>query len=125
MRYFIGLSYDGTAYHGWQAQKNAISIQKVLGDALSMMLREEVSLTGCGRTDAGVPLLQVSHWASRGSSFPRSPSSLCLPGVRVALGPRNVEWDHPVDNYAILNLPAVVPLKAALPGASADFEPFG
>ena len=54
MRYFIGLSYDGTAYHGWQAQKNAISIQKVLGDALSMMLREEVSLTGCGRTDAGV-----------------------------------------------------------------------
>ncbi|MEI8007210.1 MAG: tRNA pseudouridine(38-40) synthase TruA, partial [Bacteroidota bacterium] len=54
MRYFLGLSYDGTAYHGWQAQKNAISIQKVLGDALSMMLREEVSLTGCGRTDSGV-----------------------------------------------------------------------
>ena len=54
MRYFIGLSYDGTAFHGWQAQKNAISIQKVLGDALSMMLREDISLTGCGRTDTGV-----------------------------------------------------------------------
>ncbi len=54
MRYFINLSYNGTNYHGWQAQKNAISIQKVLTDALCMMLREEVSLTGCGRTDAGV-----------------------------------------------------------------------
>jgi len=54
MRYFISLAYDGTAYHGWQAQKNAISIQKVLTDALGMMLREPVSLTGCGRTDTGV-----------------------------------------------------------------------
>ena len=54
MRYFIKLAYDGTAYHGWQAQKNAISIQKVLTDALAMMLREDVSLTGCGRTDTGV-----------------------------------------------------------------------
>ncbi len=54
MRYFINLPYNGTNYHGWQAQKNAISIQKVLTDALCMMLREEVSLTGCGRTDAGV-----------------------------------------------------------------------
>ncbi len=54
MRYFILLSYDGTNFHGWQAQKNAISIQKILCDALGMMLREDVSLTGCGRTDAGV-----------------------------------------------------------------------
>jgi len=54
MRYFILLSYDGTNFHGWQAQKNAISIQKILADALSMMLRENISLTGCGRTDTGV-----------------------------------------------------------------------
>jgi tRNA pseudouridine38-40 synthase len=54
MRYFIKLSYDGTNYHGWQAQKNAISIQRILADALSMMLREDISLTGCGRTDSGV-----------------------------------------------------------------------
>ncbi|MCX6286086.1 MAG: tRNA pseudouridine(38-40) synthase TruA [Bacteroidetes bacterium] len=54
MRYFIRLSYDGTSYHGWQAQKNAISIQKVISDALSMMLKENVSLAGCGRTDTGV-----------------------------------------------------------------------
>ena len=54
MRYFILLSYDGTNFHGWQAQKNAISIQKILNDALGMMLREDISLTGCGRTDTGV-----------------------------------------------------------------------
>ena len=54
MRYFILLSYDGTNFHGWQAQKNAISIQKIISDALSMMLRENISLTGCGRTDTGV-----------------------------------------------------------------------
>jgi len=53
-RYFIKLSFDGTLYHGWQSQKNAISIQKVLSDALSMILREDVCLTGCGRTDSGV-----------------------------------------------------------------------
>ena len=54
MRYFIQLSYDGTNFHGWQSQKNAVSIQKILAEALSMMLREEIRLTGCGRTDTGV-----------------------------------------------------------------------
>jgi tRNA pseudouridine38-40 synthase len=54
MRYFIKLSYDGTSFHGWQAQRNAISIQKILADAISMMVREQVNLTGCGRTDTGV-----------------------------------------------------------------------
>jgi tRNA pseudouridine38-40 synthase len=54
MRYFIKLSFDGTSFHGWQTQKNALSVQTALSDALSMMLREKVSITGCGRTDTGV-----------------------------------------------------------------------
>jgi tRNA pseudouridine38-40 synthase len=53
-RYFIKLAYDGTRYHGWQIQKNAGSVQQVLTDALSMILRLPVKLTGAGRTDAGV-----------------------------------------------------------------------
>lgn len=57
MRYFIRLSYDGTGFHGWQAQKNAISIQRVLSEAISLILRDEISLTGCGRTDTGVHAL--------------------------------------------------------------------
>ncbi len=53
-RYFIELAYDGSNYHGWQIQPDAISIQEELQKALSMMLREEVKVVGCGRTDAGV-----------------------------------------------------------------------
>ncbi len=53
-RYFIQLSYDGTAYHGWQIQPNGISVQETLEKALSVVAREAVSVTGAGRTDAGV-----------------------------------------------------------------------
>lgn len=54
MRYFLEISYDGTAYHGWQYQNNAISIQQVLSEALSTILRSDVKIVGSGRTDAGV-----------------------------------------------------------------------
>lgn len=54
MRYFIKLAYLGTAYHGWQRQPNAITVQQVLEDALAKLLRTKVELVGCGRTDTGV-----------------------------------------------------------------------
>jgi tRNA pseudouridine38-40 synthase len=53
-RYFIELSFDGTHYHGWQIQPNSVSIQQTLSEAASAVLREEISFTGCGRTDTGV-----------------------------------------------------------------------
>ncbi len=53
-RYFIQLSYDGTAYHGWQIQPNGISVQETVERALSVVAREAVAVTGAGRTDAGV-----------------------------------------------------------------------
>jgi len=53
-RYFIELSYDGTAYHGWQSQYNAVSVQEVLNKTLSTVLREPIETLGCGRTDTGV-----------------------------------------------------------------------
>jgi tRNA pseudouridine38-40 synthase len=54
-RYFIRLSYDGSAFHGWQRQPNAVSVQEVLEEALCKILRQEkVITTGCGRTDSGV-----------------------------------------------------------------------
>ncbi|MBR6037020.1 MAG: tRNA pseudouridine(38-40) synthase TruA [Bacteroidaceae bacterium] len=63
MRYFIYLSYDGTRYHGWQIQPNGISVQEVLGKALSTLLREPIEVTGAGRTDAGVNAsLMVAHF---------------------------------------------------------------
>src|SRR5207247_1185062 len=45
---------DGTAYHGWQKQANAVGIQNVLEKNLAVILKEAVSTSGAGRTDAGV-----------------------------------------------------------------------
>lgn len=53
-RYFISLSYDGSRYHGWQVQPNGISVQQTLAEALSVIMRRPVEITGAGRTDAGV-----------------------------------------------------------------------
>ncbi|MBE5039863.1 tRNA pseudouridine(38-40) synthase TruA [Oscillospiraceae bacterium DSM 107454] len=49
--------YDGTHYHGWQRQKNGITVQQVLEDTLSRLTGETISVTGCSRTDAGVHAL--------------------------------------------------------------------
>lgn len=54
MRYFLTLAYNGTAFHGWQRQPNAISVQQVLEEALSTLLREPIAIVGAGRTDTGV-----------------------------------------------------------------------
>ncbi|MDG1728855.1 MAG: tRNA pseudouridine(38-40) synthase TruA [Algibacter sp.] len=59
MRYFIELSYNGSAYHGWQNQPNGITVQEVVENALSTLLNEPVSVMGAGRTDAGVHASQL------------------------------------------------------------------
>ena len=53
-RYFIFISYKGTFYHGWQIQPNSVTVQKILDNALSVVLSEKISTTGAGRTDTGV-----------------------------------------------------------------------
>ncbi len=63
MRYFIYLSYKGTAYHGWQVQPNGITVQEVLSNALFTFLREKIDIIGAGRTDAGVHAKEmVAHF---------------------------------------------------------------
>lgn len=54
MRYFFEISYKGTNYHGWQSQKNAVGVQEVIQKALCLILQEDVSVSGSGRTDTGV-----------------------------------------------------------------------
>ncbi len=54
MRYFIELSYHGKMYHGWQIQPNENSVQETIEKALSVLLRDEITVVGCGRTDTGV-----------------------------------------------------------------------
>jgi tRNA pseudouridine38-40 synthase len=57
-RYFIEVSYKGTAYSGFQVQKNANSIQAEIEKALSVFFKQTFSLTGSSRTDSGVHALQ-------------------------------------------------------------------
>lgn len=54
MRVKLTLRYDGSEFHGWQVQKNALTVQETLGKAFFSLLGKTVDLTGCSRTDAGV-----------------------------------------------------------------------
>jgi len=53
-RYFVKCAYDGTDFSGWQIQINVPSIQELLQDSFSTVLRQTIEIVGCGRTDAGV-----------------------------------------------------------------------
>lgn len=50
----LSLCYDGSNYHGWQIQKNALTVQEVFQSALFKILNEGVNIKGCSRTDSGV-----------------------------------------------------------------------
>ena len=54
----LRLMYDGSRYHGWQVQKNEISVAQTLEEALSKICEHPVKTVGCGRTDAGVHALR-------------------------------------------------------------------
>ncbi len=53
-RYFLRLAYDGSAFHGWQVQENAHTVQAEITEKISLMLKEDLQVIGCGRTDTGV-----------------------------------------------------------------------
>ncbi len=59
LRYFIEIAYKGKNYFGWQRQPNDISVQQVLEETLSTLLRNEIKITGAGRTDTGVHAKQL------------------------------------------------------------------
>ncbi|WP_295654827.1 tRNA pseudouridine(38-40) synthase TruA [uncultured Mucilaginibacter sp.] len=58
-RFFIEIAFNGTPYHGWQAQPNAVAVQEVLDKALSTIFRQAIETVGCGRTDTGVHARQL------------------------------------------------------------------
>lgn len=75
-KYKLIIAYDGTQYSGWQMQPNALSIQEVLEEKLKVLTKTRTSLTGAGRTDAGVHAIgQVAHFKVEA---PFSPSLLRL-----------------------------------------------
>ena len=54
MKFILKLSYNGTAYHGWQKQDNANSVQSMIENALKIITGLAIDIVGCGRTDTGV-----------------------------------------------------------------------
>ncbi len=79
MRYVLKIAYDGTAYAGWQRQKNALSVQEALESALYMALGIDVRMTASGRTDAGVHAAgQVCHFDSEEITVPPNRMPDCL-----------------------------------------------
>ena len=65
MRYKAIVSYDGTRYHGFQSQKNALGIQQVIEKSFRLMTQTEIKIHSAGRTDKGVHAVgQVFHFDS-------------------------------------------------------------
>lgn len=63
MRYFMQLAYRGAPFHGWQSQPGAVTVQSVIEDALSIIMRTEMKIVGAGRTDAGVNArMMIAHF---------------------------------------------------------------
>jgi len=64
-RYFVYLSYNGKKYCGWQIQPNGMTVQQKLEESLSVLLKEQISVVGAGRTDSGVHASgMVAHFSS-------------------------------------------------------------
>lgn len=53
-RLLLTIQYDGTNYHGWQVQKNALTVQEVVQNAIEKVFGERLDVKGCSRTDSGV-----------------------------------------------------------------------
>lgn len=68
-RFFAELAFDGSKYHGWQIQQNALSVQEVFNKALAVLLRQSVETVGCGRTDTGVHARQLFVHFDRAISY--------------------------------------------------------
>ena len=80
------IEYDGTNYHGWQIQPNAVSIQETIEDRLQKITQEEIRLIAAGRTDAGVHAIeQVANFSTKSqldlSNIQRGLNSMLPPDI--------------------------------------------
>ena len=93
----LKLRYDGSAYHGWQIQKEDRSVCETVQDSLKEVFGGDIKLTGCGRTDAGVHALSYCANFKTEATIPceRIPLAVNsrLPGDIAVLDARDVEDD--------------------------------
>jgi tRNA pseudouridine38-40 synthase len=71
VRHFVEASFLGTNYVGWQRQPNGISVQEVIENSISTVLRKQIQIVGCGRTDAGVHAQQYFFHFDTDKSLPK------------------------------------------------------
>lgn len=90
MRWFIDMAYRGAPFHGWQVQPGVVTVQSVLEDALSRLVRRPTPVTGAGRTDAGVNARRmVAHvdlpdgLDASDTRFVRSLNAMCGPDIAI------------------------------------------
>lgn len=92
-RYFMQLGYRGAPFSGWQVQPGAVTVQSVLEQALTTLLRTPTAVVGAGRTDAGVNAsMMVAHFDADRLLEPRAVNSLIGPDIAV-YGIRQVHDD--------------------------------
>jgi tRNA pseudouridine38-40 synthase len=118
----LTLEYDGSLYHGWQFQDNAVSVQEILSKAIKALTGEDVMPTGAGRTDAGVHACgQVANFRTESpipaERFTPALNSLLPPGIAVLRSEEAEEGFHARFSakgkhyrYLILNRPQRSPI---------------
>lgn len=89
MRIKLIVEYDGTNYCGWQRQKNGIAVQQVIEETLCKLTDESITITGAGRTDAGVHAVgQVAHFDTNSTippdKFSYALNSILPPDIRIS-----------------------------------------
>lgn len=85
-RYFIELAYNGTSYHGWQSQPNAVGVQALVNKALSTVFRTNIETTGAGRTDTGVHARQLfAHFDVEEETIDHRPWTMADGEIKMAM----------------------------------------
>lgn len=102
-RYFFEISYNGRNYNGWQSQPNGVGIQTVVEEAFRLLLKEEISVIGSGRTDTGVHCEQQFFHVDIESSIDSEqllfklnsvlPRDIAINSVRRVKGTSNARYD--------------------------------
>jgi len=98
-RILLTLSYDGTAYGGWQRQRNAMTIQQKVEEAIGRATGENAQITGASRTDAGVHALgQCAHFDTKSSippdKYPFALNPFLPADIRILTGQEAMENFH-------------------------------